>query len=117
LIEYGRSLRRRNPYEQEIKFSADNNFDFLQVWYKKGELLVDSLGKPRAPKIKESGFPVIFHALMDINDFGEYSQDLLKILDYFCHREVIIHPVCESEEINDHSIEKLSREAARVKYL
>jgi hypothetical protein len=107
LIQFGRSIRWFNNYETEIQFSIDNGFDFHQIWYKEGKIVLDNVPEPKEEIIKNCGFPAIFHALFDINDFDEYLPRLIEILKYLSHKEVIIHPVCHSEEIGSHSIFKL----------
>lgn len=69
--------------------------------------MLDKVPEPKEKTIKNCDFPAIFHALIDINDFEKYLPRLLEILKYLSHKEVIIHPVCHSEEIKSHTIIKL----------
>ena len=108
MIYYGRSIRWFNDYDKEVKFSIDNSFDFMQIWYMKGDILIDKIEGDKAKVIKEQGFPVIIHAVLDINEFDEHVPKISEILNYFSHKEVIIHPICESEEINGITIFKLA---------
>lgn len=108
MIEYGRSIRWYNNYEDEVRFSKENGFDFMQIWYKEGELLLEDIEEPKIDTILKTGFPVIIHALLDLNDFDKYVHDLLTILKKLGHNEVIIHPVCDSETINHDTIDKLA---------
>jgi len=112
LIQYGRSIRWFNEYEREIDFSKENGFDFVQIWYQKGDILLEKVPEPKEKTIKENGFPVIFHALFDINEFEEHLPGLIEILKYLSHKEVIIHPISESEAINKQSIIKLCDKVA-----
>ena len=112
MIEFGRSIRWYNNYENEVAFSKENGFDFLQLWYKQGIILLDEVSEPREEHIKRNGFPVIIHALFDINEYEEYLPRLIEILKYLEHNEVIIHPVCESEEIESKTIYKLCEKIA-----
>lgn len=112
MIQYGRSIRWFSEYESEVKFSKENGFDFLQIWYRKGNIILDKVSEPKEKIIKENEFPVIFHALFDINEFEEYIPRLIEILKYLSHKEVIIHPICESEDINEQSIYKLCEKVA-----
>ncbi|WP_052447308.1 hypothetical protein [Clostridium polynesiense] len=41
MIEYGRSIRWFNDYRDEIAFSDLHKFSFMQIWFMKGELLLD----------------------------------------------------------------------------
>lgn len=104
MISFGRSIRWYNDYNEEVRFSKENNFDFMQIWFLKGEILIDKLEKPKEKYILEAGYPVIVHAVYDIEDYEIYTDELIKILKYFGHNEVIIHPVCESIEIDKSTI-------------
>lgn len=46
MIEYGRSIRWFNYYINEVEFSKLNKFDFMQIWFAKGELVLDKLLAP-----------------------------------------------------------------------
>ena len=94
MVEYGRSNRWYNDYDSEIEFCKKHGFDFLQVWYKDGTLQGDKIAEPKEKTILEKGFPIIIHALFEIEDYDKYREDLLRILKYLHHKEVIIHPVC-----------------------
>ncbi|WP_291582070.1 sugar phosphate isomerase/epimerase family protein [Clostridium sp. UBA6640] len=114
MIYYGRSIRWFNDYDKEVKFSIDNGFDFMQIWYMKGDILIDKIEGDKGNVIKEHGFPVIIHAVLDINEFEEHVPKILDILNYFSHKEVIIHPICESEEINSSTIFKLAEKISHA---
>lgn len=58
--------------------------------------------------IKYYDFPVIIHAVLDINEFEKHIPKLVEILKYLGYDELIIHPICESEEITSKTIYKLS---------
>lgn len=106
-MQYGRSVRWFNDYQSEVDFCKRNNFDFLQVWFVKGNIGLDKAREPKEKIIKEIGFPVIFHALLDINEFEESMPRLVNILKELKHNELIIHPICQSEEIKSKTIHKL----------
>ncbi len=108
MIEYGRSIRWFNYYTEEIEFSKLNKFDFMQIWFVKGELILDKVASPKEQFINNSKFPVIIHAVYDINDYDKYNGELIRVLKTFNHKEVIIHPVCESVPINSETIYLLS---------
>ncbi|KNY26389.1 TIM barrel protein [Pseudobacteroides cellulosolvens] len=107
MISLGRNTRWFNKFIDEVEFCKNNGFDFLQVWYDSKGF---SLEKDPYPldTIKSVGFPSIIHALLDINEIVDLAPQLLDILLYLEHNEIIIHPVCKSEEINKESIKKLT---------
>lgn len=108
MISIGRSIRWYNDYQEEIEFSRKHGFDFMQVWYLKGEIVLDKLPFPKEHYIKEAGFPIIIHAVLDINEFEEHVPKIVEILKYLGHKELIIHPICHSEEITPDTILKLT---------
>lgn len=79
-MQIGCLARYFNPYKEEVKFAEDNNF------------------------------PTIIHAVLDINEFREHVPQLVRILKYLGHDDLIIHPICESETIDRNTIYKLSDE-------
>lgn len=107
-MKYGKSIRWFNDYNKEIQFSITNKFDFMQIWFLKGELILDKVSKPKEQFVLNTKFPVIIHAVYDIDDYEKYNKELLRILKYFGHKEVIIHPICESIPIDNHTIYTLA---------
>lgn len=104
----GRNVRWYNRYLDEVNFCKENGFELLQVWYDaNGIALLKDVEPLRV--IKESEFPTIIHAVIDLTEFDEHIPKVLDVLRYLGHREVIIHPVCEKEEIGIHSIHTLSQ--------
>lgn len=108
MVHNGMALRYKENYQSEIEFAKTLGFDFFQIWFFNGVLSVDSLQEPKENEIKDCGFPIIIHAVFDINDFEKHGQRLLELVDFFNHSEVIIHPVCTSEEISDETVYVLS---------
>lgn len=108
MIEYGRSIRWFNNYRDEIDFSESNKFDFMQIWFMKGELILDKVLSPKEQYVLNSKFPVIIHAVYDIDDYDKYSDELIRILKFLNHKEVIIHPVCETIPVNPETIYTLA---------
>lgn len=104
MLEYGRSIRWFNDYRSEVEFSELNRFDFMQVWFLNGELVLDKVLPPKENYVRDCDFPVIIHSVYDINDFDKYNSELIRLLKYLNHKEVIIHPVCESIPVNTESI-------------
>ncbi len=62
----------------------------------------------RLEKIIHYGFPTIIHALLDINEIEQHTLNLVKILNRLNHNELIIHPICRCEAIDENTIYKLS---------
>lgn len=108
MIEYGRSIRWFDDYRDEIEFSRLNKFSFMQIWFMKGELILDKVLSPKEQYILNSNFPVIIHAVYDIYDYDKYNNELVRILKMLKHKEVIIHPVCESIPIKPETINILA---------
>lgn len=101
MISIGRGIRWYNDYQQEVDFSRANNFEFMQLWYKDGEILVKNIPEPKAEYIKKVGFPVIIHAVFDPEDFEKYGDALLELVEYLEMNEVIVHPVSEKNPVTD----------------
>ena len=113
MISIGRSIRWYNPYHDEVGFCVRNGFSFLQLWYKNGDIRVDSLPPPKAKAIRQVGFPVILHAVFTPDDFQEYGDRLLDLVDYFGSREVIVHPVCGKAPAGPNTQYRLAEQAKR----
>ena len=47
MIRIGRGGLWNNSYKDEIVFCKKNHFDFIQIWFKDGELLVNDLPSPK----------------------------------------------------------------------
>lgn len=110
MISIGRSLRWYNRYEEEIAFSVQNHFDFMQVWFKDGEIKIDNVAEPKEEFIKQKGFPIILHALFDLQDFDLYGDRLLEIVKYLEGKDVIIHPICHKSQFCSESIYELAKQ-------
>jgi len=107
MIEFGCVVRYFNDYRDEVKFAKVNGFSFMQIWYdNKGLSLkqVDEL----LPVILNEGFPLIIHALLDVNEIPDQIIILRKLLLKLGHKQLIVHPVCKSEPITDTTIHKLA---------
>ncbi|HHD2754505.1 TPA: TIM barrel protein [Clostridium perfringens] len=102
-----------NRYKDEVKFAKENNFDFMQLWYDNKGLCLHEDDKEFIHTINKHNFPTIIHAVLNINEFEEHIPKLLNILNKLNHKELIIHPICENEEINKETIDKLDKS---VKY-
>ena len=107
MIEFGRSVRWFNDYDSEVEFCKRNGFDFMQVWYKDGVLLYDNMNEPKEKIFLEADFPIIIHALFTVDDYDKYGEDLLRILKFLRHKEVIIHPVQNLKNVNNETMYKL----------
>lgn len=107
MIQYGCVARYFNNYSNEVKFAMDNRFEILQIWYDKDGLGLRQDSEP-LEVIRNHNFPAIIHAVLDINEFEEHVPILLRKLKYLGHKELIIHPICQSEEITSITIHKLA---------
>ncbi len=116
-MEYGRSIRWFNNYQDEIEFSKSNKFDFMQIWFAKGELVLDKVLCPKEKYILDCKFPAIIHAVYDINDYDKYNNELIRILKYLNHKEVIIHPVCEEHPVDSETINILAENIYKTNQL
>ncbi len=101
MITIGRGIRWYNSYIDEVNFCKEHNFDFLQIWFKEGEILINDIPCPKEKYLKDIGFPVIIHAVFENDDFVKYGDALLDIVEYLEIIEVIIHPICEKSTVNE----------------
>ena len=113
MVSIGRSIRWYNGFHEEVAFSKEHGFDFMQIWFRDGNLLVNGLPDPKEEHIKDCGYPVIIHAVFDPSDFDQYGDALIHLLQYLNHKEVIIHPVCKKESISENT-EMLLAEKVKV---
>lgn len=112
MIKFGCLARYFNAYENEVGFARCNDFEFMQLWYdNKGLLLKDISAQVKV--IKEYNYPAIIHAVLDINEFDIHVPILLDVVKDLEHKELIIHPICHTEAIEDKTIIKL---VEKVKY-
>lgn len=112
MIEFGCLARHFRAYGDEVRFARENGFKFMQLWYDRQGLLFED-ARAQVKVVKEYHFPAIIHALLDINEFNTHIPILLDIVKNLGHKELIIHPVCKSEVIEERTIFKL---VERVKY-
>lgn len=47
MITIGRGIRWYNSYQDEVDFSIRHGFDFMQLWYKDGDICIDGIPSPR----------------------------------------------------------------------
>jgi sugar phosphate isomerase/epimerase len=107
MIYKGMALRFRENYTEEIDYARSLGFDYFQIWFYNGVLSVETLPEPKEQAIKKALFPVILHAVFDMPDYEQYGQKLLELIEFFGHKEVIIHPICKSEQITTDTIYSL----------
>lgn len=112
MIQIGCLARFFNKYEDEVNFAKSYGFDFMQIWYDRNGIALNKNSFPKENVIKELDFPTIFHAVLDINEFEEHVPKVIDMLVYLKHKELIIHPICKSEEITANTIYKLSRQVS-----
>jgi sugar phosphate isomerase/epimerase len=108
MVRIGCLARFNNPYENEVKFAKENKFEIMQVWYDKDGIRKHETEENRLDEIIKSGFQTIIHAVLDINEMLEHMPKLIKILNILNQKELIIHPICHSEVINENTMLKLT---------
>lgn len=108
MIRYGRNVRWLNDYKTEIEFSKKAGFDFHQVWYDYRGISINDLPEPKEQCLKDTGFPCIIHALLDIAEFEEHIYRLCEISKVINSPDIIIHPVCKREVIREKTVSILS---------
>jgi len=112
-ITFGCLAHFDHCYADDVAFAKENDFSLLQIWYDREGISLHREIDPLAA-IADANFPFIFHAVLDINDFEAHIPRLCRILETLGSRELIIHPVCESEPITPASICRLSDHVARA---
>ncbi len=111
MITIGRTIRWYNNYIDEVNFCKENGFDFMQIWFKNGQIVLDNIPELRIEYIKKIGFPVIFHAVFTPADFDLYGDTLLDMVQYLGDTEVIIHPVYNKEAVTENTELELIEES------
>ena len=109
MVKIGCLARFFNRYEDEVRFAKDNKFDFMQVWYDNRGIYLHEDDKDFMDTLNKYNFPTIIHAVLNINEFEEHIPKLLNILNELNHKELIIHPICENEKIDEQTIYKLDK--------
>lgn len=99
MISIGRTIRCFNNYIDEVNFSRENGFDFMQIWFKDGQIVLDNIPEPKIEYIKKINFPVIFHAVFTPEDFDLYGDKLLDMVKFLGDNEVIVYPVFDKESV------------------
>lgn len=96
-----------NPYKEEVEFSKENGFGFMQLWYDRNGIAMKKDSDPIEAIIKND-FPVIIHAVLDIIDFDDHVPKLKEILKKIGGNEIIVHPISEFVPITVDSIVNLN---------
>lgn len=112
MILIGRGIRWYRPYAEEVQFCVENQFDFMQIWYRDGELLIQNTPEDKVAYIRQLAFPVIIHAVFDPVDFSIYGDHLLDTVEKLGIREVIVHPVCKKSPVTSTTEMDLAKEAS-----
>ena len=114
MLRIGRNIRDMDcPFQDEIEFSYENNFDIIQVWYKCGK--IDSTYElDPINTLKNSNIKSILHAAFDIEDFNTYEDDLINKLTELNHKEVILHPMIKSKEVNKETTKELEEKVLNL---
>ena len=104
MIKIGCLARFFNRYENEVRFAKENGFDFMQLWYDNRGLCLHVDDRDFLDTINKHNFPTIIHAVLNIDEFDEHIPKLLSILIKLQHKELIIHPICENQPINENTL-------------
>lgn len=111
MISIGRGIRWYNNYTNEVGFSIENGFDFMQIWFKNGDIMLDNIPEPKADYIKKVGFPVIIHAVLKPEEINLYGKELLDLTEFLGNNEVIIHPVCDKNNMSENIETELAEQS------
>ena len=107
MLRIGRNLRDLDcPFIDEVEFSFNNNFDIIQLWYKRGKIDSMYLENP-IDYLIENNINSIIHAAFDIGDFEDYEDDLINKLIELNHKELILHPMIKTKEVNIDTVKEL----------
>ncbi|WP_373600205.1 TIM barrel protein [Paraclostridium bifermentans] len=109
MVEIGCLARFFNRYEDEVEFAKDNGFKLMQLWYDNRGMSMHPYDEDFIKTINKYKFPTIIHAVLDINEFYEHIPKLVDILKKLEHKELIIHPVCKNEPIDENTLYKLDK--------
>lgn len=101
-MRLGRGLRENRNIEEELLFSTTYNFELMQIWFYKKNVLAD------IHVLKKTNHPFILHAVMTAEEMIYDLNKLLETLKLFDHKEVIVHPVLEKNRHKD-SLKNLKR--------
>jgi len=100
----GRGIREATKYADEVALSKKCGYDFNQVWFYQGDMLIGDNIPDRAAYIKSFDFPIIIHAMLTLDDFTKHGDRLVELVKYFGHKEVIIHATGKIKETDEQSI-------------
>ena len=106
-VKIGCLARFFNPYSEEVDFAKKNNFDFMQLWYDHRGLVLHPDDGDFIETINAHNFPTIIHAVLNINEFVTHIPKLFEILKQLKQTELIVHPVCKNEGIDERTIDRL----------
>ncbi|SHI85821.1 sugar phosphate isomerase/epimerase family protein [Lutispora thermophila] len=107
MVKIGCCARFFNRYENEVRFAKENGFDFMQLWYDSRGLCLHEDDRDFIDTIKRHGFPTIIHAVLNIDEFDEHVPKLLALLKELGHKELIIHPICMNQPIDEGTLDIL----------
>ncbi|MGL4337745.1 MAG: TIM barrel protein [Turicibacter sp.] len=113
-VQMGCLARYFNRYADEVAFAKNHGFSFMQVWYDNRGICLHELDVDPIHLINEYKFPTLIHAVLNVNEFDEHIPKLVDILSQLGHNELIIHPICENEPIDETTIDRLSEKVANA---
>lgn len=109
MVEIGCLARFFNRYESEVNFAKDNGFKLMQLWYDNRGLCLHEDDSDFIETINRYKFPTIIHAVLNINEFYKHIPELINIMKALKHKELIIHPICQNEKIDENTLYKLDK--------
>ncbi len=114
MLRIGRNLRDLDcPIKDELAFSYNSKFDIVQLWYKQGK--IDAVYEKDVLKLlNTTPMKTIIHAAFDINDFNNYEDDLIDKLLKLNHKELILHPMIKTAEVNKKTAEILEEKVLKL---
>jgi sugar phosphate isomerase/epimerase len=108
MLKYGIQLlfgkNYNKNYQEEVDYVKTLGFDFFQITFFEGIVRADALPEPKEQSLQNVTFPFILHVVFDLPDYEKYSKKLLNLINFFGHKEVIIHPIFEAEPITKNTI-------------
>lgn len=114
MATFGCLARYFRPFESEVAFARANGFAFLQLWYDHRGLCLDGSSPVDLDRVRNAGIPTIIHAVMELQALETGAANLLDTVQVLDHRELIIHPVCQSEPSTTATTGRLSAAMGRL---
>jgi sugar phosphate isomerase/epimerase len=108
MIKFAFGVDRFKRLSDEVNFAKENGFSFLQIWYDNNGISINREDLPAEISLKTINVPFIFHAVLKPIEFKTNMPIISKLLTRFKHDKLIIHPVCDPNNIPLNRIELLN---------